>query len=94
VCLVELFGWVHTNGNEFTEVPTRHTPRPPPNTRLCWAGVQGEKAMWPVLATLQCHCRVELELADSAATIQRQTRVQDPGARSHLSPPGRIRAWG
>jgi hypothetical protein len=41
---------------------------------LC--GVQGQKAMWPVLPTLKCHCRVELELADCAARLQQQTRAE------------------
>ena len=50
---------------------------------LC--GVQGQKAMWPVLPTLKCHCRVELELADCAARLQQQTRAENPGVLSALS---------
>jgi len=41
--------------------------------------------MWPVLPTLKCHCRVELELADCAARLQQQTRAENPGVLSALS---------
>ena len=58
-------------------------PSQPAIPLLC--GVQGEKAMWPVLPTLKCHCRVELELADCATRLQRQTRAENPGALSALS---------
>mmetsp|Transcript_21728 Transcript_21728/g.30222 ORF Transcript_21728/g.30222 Transcript_21728/m.30222 type:complete len:168 (+) Transcript_21728:239-742(+) len=56
----------------------------------------GEKAIWPVLATMRCHLRVELELAESATKLQQRSRSQGNLGLKALAQRGssdRIPSW-
>ena len=39
----------------------------------------GERAVWPALAAIKCHCKVELELAACAAKLQHLARSSNRG---------------